>query len=146
MIDDNDGASGGGFAERLRSKRSEQNQEQEPVGEFQADVIMMGAMVVDSSMEQSYEQIKHFLMRSSSMLTASENVGELMPDLYFDAVEEKIESDRAAHMENMQDNLLESDAAKLALKRAVVSRLLRRLAMANVARKKDLIPKGLTVT
>ena len=96
-------------------------------------------------MQRDCEQIKHFLSQGSALLTASTGVGDLMPHLWFDAVDEKLEQERAAK-EEMQAHLLQSAEAKNIHKQAVLARMLRRLAAANVARHADLIPRNKCVT
>lgn len=140
---------GGGFSERFRSQKQEQAQEatvEEPAaGEMQTDAILMGGLMMDTTLQQSYDQIKHFLIKDSALLTASEGVGSLLPDLYFDAVDEKLEAEQAAKADMMQEYQLETEAAKGILKQAVLARMLRRLALANIARKMDLNVKALGI-
>jgi hypothetical protein len=139
----------GSFSQRYRATHPPHGQaqppEQEPVGEICTDIILLGGLAVDSSKAQAYEQIKHFLTKSSALLTASEGVGDLMPDLWFDAVDEKLEQERAAK-EDMQLHLLESESSKALLKQAVLMRMMRRLALANVAKHAGLMPHNKCVT
>jgi hypothetical protein len=122
---------------------------QPPVGEMVITSMMMGAMAVDANNRQG-STIKSFLTKSSSLLTASEGVGDLVPDLHYDAVDEEKEAERLAFlgliMNDTSDLGLQAAGSKALAKQVMLARMLLRLSVANVARHDGLLPRNLTVT
>jgi hypothetical protein len=135
--------------EQRQQAQAEAQQPPQPVGEMLITSMTMGGIAVDENSKKG-STIKSFLTKSSSLLTASEGVGELVPDLWFDEVDEKKEQEMRAYAEAIspEGNMaaLQAMKTKTMMKQVMLARMLTRLSIANVARHDGLLPPGLTVT
>lgn len=141
--------SGGDQRFRHQFEQQQQAQEAQPaVGEMLITSMVMGAMAVDANSKKG-STIKSFLTKSSSLLTASEGVGDLVPDLWFDEVDEEKEAEYLAYVQMIApDNEVAQQAlkGKMLMKQVALARMLTRLTLANVARHAGLLAPNVTIT
>ncbi len=125
----------------LAAQEEQDIPEQEPIGMMTAESIEIGAMAVDPAVGKP-STIKAFLAKSSSLLTATSGVREMIRDCFFDGEPEDRKKDREKARKGFREHkdpeqMSDAELADAVNNQVKLAGILKNVSIANVARKRE---------